>query len=163
MKVFDFCFLIFYLLHYKGKLCILWIVSEFRNRSKSNFLRLWTVSGFRNRLKSGLSYYPCYKQGYCNRVLNFFPVNNFVHKICTSRGSSLLEYYPPLKNTSVVISSNPFQVEIIFSRNFTIFFRIRGFRPSFFGSFSVFSTPFLYLVGFLLISILKHDFCSNSM
>ena len=25
--------------------------------------------------------YPCNKQGYCNRVLDFFPVNNFVHRM----------------------------------------------------------------------------------
>ena len=30
-------------------------------------------------------YYPCDKQGYCNRVLDFFPVNKFVR---SSRGSS---------------------------------------------------------------------------
>ena len=34
-------------------------------------------------------FYPCDKQGYCNRVLDFFPVNKFRHRNTTSRGSLL--------------------------------------------------------------------------
>ena len=30
-------------------------------------------------------FYSCDQQGYCNRVLDFFPVNNFVHRIVKIR------------------------------------------------------------------------------
>ena len=41
----------------------------------------WISSVQKKSFFPDVDFYPCDKQGYCNRVLGFFPVNNYVHRM----------------------------------------------------------------------------------
>ena len=47
----------------------------YNNLDIASFSKLSFALGVSN------DYYPSYKQGYCNRILDFLPVKNFVHRL----------------------------------------------------------------------------------
>ena len=55
----------------------------------------WTALVFFIKIKSRLvkvdMIYQCDKQEYCNQEIDFFPVNNFVHRTFTSRSEDPVE------------------------------------------------------------------------
>ena len=100
---------------------------------------------------------------YCNRVQDFFPVNNFVHRISASRRSHSLEHllfrgfplHSQVAFLMALLSSFRSKAEKKFS-DLNIFCTFYGFRHNFVGLFArcfileTFLLVFLLLFGFSL-------------
>ena len=65
--------------------------TDFLKVTKSRFLAKDFFNRIHYSFKFAFHLYPCDKQGYCNRLLDSFPINRFVHR--TRPESSLVTFF----------------------------------------------------------------------